>query len=453
LNTHEHEVQEALEEKLVTANPEQLSAFVDNLSPTDAARTISRLSEEDQTQLLTKLSPESAADLIDELPDVQAAGIIEHLRPADAAAIVAELPSDEQADLVHDLSPPQAEAILSALPAEEASQVRQLSKYEDDVAGGLMVTEFLAYPAQATVADVVNDLRRNVDKYGEYEVQYAYVVDNEDRLRGVLRLRDLLLAPAERPIQQLMIARPMNVGDQSTLDQLREFFDSHPYFAVPATDRQQRLVGVVRRSDVEEALGEKSESDFRRAAGIVHEEIRTMPLLTRARRRLAWLSVNIMLNVIAASVIAVYQDTLAQVIALAVFIPIISDMSGCSGNQAVAVSMRELSLGVLDASEVTRVWLKELAVGILNGLALGSLIAAVAFLWKGNLYLGLVVGAAMMLNTLLAVTLGGTLPLALKRLNVDPALASGPILTTVTDMCGFFLILSLATIMLPRLVG
>jgi len=453
VNTSEFDVQEALEESIVTATPDQLSAFVDSLSPTDAARTISRLSQEDQTQLLTKLRPGAAAELLDELPDVQAAEMVEHLPSADAAAIVAQLPSDEQADLVHDLSVPTAEAILSELPTQEASQVRKLSRYDDDVAGGLMVTEFLAYPENATVADVVDDLRQNVEHYSNYEVQYAYVVDTKRQLRGVLRLRDLLLALPRQPIHELMIRRPMHVADETSLWQLREFFDSHPYFAVPTTDNMHRLVGVVRRSDVEEALGEKSESDFRRSQGIVREELRTMPLLTRSRRRLAWLSVNVLLNVVAASVIAFYQETLSQVIALAVFIPIISDMSGCSGNQAVAVSMRELSLGVLDPREVPRVWLKELAVGLLNGLALGGLLAAVAIAWKGNPYLGLVVGSSMMLNTLLAVTLGGSLPLVLKRMKVDPALASGPILTTVTDMCGFFLILSLATTMLPRLTS
>jgi magnesium transporter len=178
-----------------------------------------------------------------------------------------------------------------------------------------------------------------------------------------------------------------------------------------------------------------------------------MPTLLRSRRRLGWLSVNILLNVLAASIIAFYQDTLAAVIALAVFLPIISDMSGCSGNQAVAVSMRELALGLVRPTEMLRVWGKELAVGSLNGLALGALIASVAWLWKGNPYLGLVVGVAMALNTVVAVSLGGLLPLVLRRMQVDPALASGPILTTVTDMCGFFLILSLASLLLPRLTG
>jgi magnesium transporter len=177
-----------------------------------------------------------------------------------------------------------------------------------------------------------------------------------------------------------------------------------------------------------------------------------MPTLVRARRRLGWLTINIALNVVAASVIAFYQDTLTQVIALAVLLPIISDMSGCTGNQAAAVSMRELSLGVVKPFELGYVWLKEISVGILNGLVLGLLIASVAVLWKGNPYLGLVVGAAMAGNTMVAVSLGGLLPLALKRVSIDPALACGPILTTITDMCGFFLVLSIATLLLPLLV-
>ena len=178
-----------------------------------------------------------------------------------------------------------------------------------------------------------------------------------------------------------------------------------------------------------------------------------MPLLLRSRRRLAWLSVNIVLNIIAASVIALYQETLAAVIALAVVLPIISDMSGCSGNQAVAVSMRELVLGLVRPAEMLRVWLKEVSVGTVNGLALGLLIACAAWLWKGNPVLGLVVGGAMAANTVIAVSIGGIVPLVLRRLNMDPALASGPILTTITDMCGFFLILSFAAALLPWLAG
>ncbi len=173
--------------------------------------------------------------------------------------------------------------------------------------------------------------------------------------------------------------------------------------------------------------------------------------MTRSRRRLSWLSINIVLNIIAASVIAFYQDTLAAVIALAVFLPIVSDMSGCSGNQAIAVTMRELTLGVIHPRDALRVWWQEASVGVLNGIALGTLLGAAAYLWQGNAVLGLVVGGALALNTLVAVSLGGTVPLVLKGLRADPALASGPVLTTITDMFGFFLVLGLATLALPWL--
>jgi len=162
---------------------------------------------------------------------------------------------------------------------------------------------------------------------------------------------------------------------------------------------------------------------------------------------------NIVLNIIAASVIALYQDTLAAVITLAVFLPMVSDMSGCSGNQAVAVSVRELALGQVKPFDVYFVWLKEIGVGAINGVVLGLLIGVVAWLWRGNPYLGVVVGLALTVNTMIAVSIGGSVPLLLKRFRMDPALASGPVLTTITDICGFLLVLGIATAMLPLLVG
>jgi len=154
----------------------------------------------------------------------------------------------------------------------------------------------------------------------------------------------------------------------------------------------------------------------------------------------------------AASVIAVFQDTVSAVIALAVFLPIVSDMSGCSGNQAVAVTMRELTLGIIRPRDALRVWWQEVSVGLLNGLALGALLSLVALLWQGSPLLGVVVGLALGLNTIVAVSIGGTVPLLLKAWRADPAIASGPLLTTVTDMCGFFLVLGLATLALPWLI-
>jgi len=239
---------------------------------------------------------------------------------------------------------------------------------------------------------------------------------------------------------------------EARLDALREFFEAHPIAAVPVVDDRGRLLGIVRRTSLLDALADRAEREMLRMRGIVGgDEVRSLPTRTRSRRRLSWLSINIVLNVIAASVIALYIETLDKVIALAVFLPIISDMSGASGNQAVAVSMRELSLGLVKPYEVLRVWLKEISIGVINGTVLGVLIGVVATAWDGNPWLGVVVGVTLALNTLIAVSVGGTVPLMLKRFGVDPAVASGPILTTVTDICGFFLALTIATLLLTQL--
>jgi len=436
------------------SDSEQLKAFLDGLPPVEVARAVSNLDDDHRGQLLAAVEPDLAATFMEQIPDAQAVDAIERLEPQVAADILHEMSSAGRADLLGDVDDPVAEAILDEMGSGEAAATRTLREYADDVAGGLMSLEYLAYRASQTVGDALADMRGNAETYRDFVVQYAFVTSDEGRLVGVLRLRDLVFAPPETPLREIMNTEPLTLSALAPLDEVRAFFDSNSLYGVPVVDAGGMLVGLIHRSAVGEALAERNESDFLKAQGIVGgEELRTMPLMQRSRRRLAWLSVNIVLNVIAASIIAFYQETLTAVIALAVFLPIISDMSGCSGNQAVAVSMRELSLGLLRPSEMMRVWLKEISIGWINGFALGSLVALLAWLWQGNAVLGLVVGGAMMLNTVIAVSIGGTVPLLLRRMGVDPALASGPILTTVTDMCGFFLLLSIAAATLPWLTS
>ena len=262
-------------------------------------------------------------------------------------------------------------------------------------------------------------------------------------------MRDLLLVKPQSLVSELMSTNVETVADQQPLHELRHFFENHPYLAAPVVDESGVFKGVLSRDAVQYEEMRNAEADYLKSQGIVGgEELRSMPLRLRATRRLSWLSVNIVLNVGAASVVAAYQETLQSVIALAVFLPIISDMSGCSGNQAVAVSMRELSLGLVRTSDLLRVWFKEASVGLINGTVLGALVAVVAYFYGGNIYLGLVVGFALSINTFIAVSIGGTIPLVLKEFGFDPAVSSGPLLTTVTDMCGFFLVLGLASTVL-----
>ena len=436
------------------ASSERLEEYVDSLSSADAAWAFERLDVEERRQILAAMAPEAAAELIEEVPDAQSAELIESLATAEAAAILNVLPSADQADLIAELEGSQAQAVLAAMDPEEARDARFLGQYPPEVAGGIMVTEFLAFTEDRTIGEVLDELRRNAMRYSDYDVQYVYITSAAGELVGVLRLRDVVLADAARKVTEVMLSSPLSVRVDAPLESLVEFFKDHAFFGVPVVLDDGRLVGVVKRSATREAMTEHEVGDHLKAVGIVGgEELRSMSTLTRSRRRLSWLSVNILLNIAAASVIALYQDTLAQVIALAVFLPIISDMSGCSGNQAVAVSMRELSLGVVKPFEVLHVAAKEGIVGAMNGLVLGVLISLAGLLYTGNPYLGAVVGAALAINTVVAVLIGGTVPLLLRSRGMDPALASGPILTTVTDMCGFFLTLSLASLMLERLAA
>lgn len=445
---------DTLSELIASGDQNNVTKFIETLSPSETARTISRLPQEEQIRLLGLLSPEDAADMIEDIPDEQAADLVEELPSEQAAAIMEELTSEHLADVLSEMDEDASQAILGKMDREEAREARMLMEYAPDCAGGLMISEFLVYYVDQTIQDVLNDLQTNRSKYADYNVQYFYVVDRQNKLTGVLRINDLLFPARETKLGQIMIPSPLKVTDKTSLKELQEFFEEHHLFGVPVVDEERRLIGVVLPRFVQEALNKQKTKTFLRLSGIVGgEEFRTMPLISRSGRRLSWLSLNIVLNIIAASVIALYENTLTAVIALAVFLPMVSDMSGCSGNQAIAVSMRELALGLVRPVELLWVFVKEIKVGIMNGLVLGLLLGMVAFLWKGNPWLGFVVGGALAANTLVSVTLGGMLPLILKRLKLDPALVSSPILTTVTDMCGFFFVLSFASTVLPKLGG
>jgi len=445
---------EVLGDLIDSGDSTRLMEFFDTLSPHETARAISRLAEEERLRLFSLLSPGDAADVIEDISEVQAADLVEDMPSEQAAAILEELHTDHLVDVLGEMNQNVSRAILAKMDRQDADEAMMLLEYAPDCAGGLMISEFLAYRHDLTIADVLDDMHLNRDEYADYHVLYSYVVDERGKLVGVLRMHDLLFPARETPLTQVMIAAPLSLSHQASLKDLKRFFYEHEFFGVPIVDDRKRLVGVVLPNDVEEAVNKRSTRTFLRLSGIVGgEEFRTMPLLSRSGRRLSWLSLNIVLNIIAASVIAQYQDVLAAAITLAVFLPMVSDMSGCSGNQAVAVSMRELSLGLVRPGELFWVLAKEARLGLINGLALGLLLGGVALLWKGNPWLGLVVGGALAVNTLISVTLGGMLPLMLKRFNMDPALVSSPLLTTVTDMCGFFLVLSFASAVLPRLGG
>lgn len=428
--------------------------ILDSATADDQRRFIGLLDSDEREALCDLLPVDEVAELIENLAEQQAVDMLEEMSAERAADVLEELGADLSGDLLRELDEESSEAILAEFDdVEESDEIRERVGYEWDSAGGLMSDHVVSFRETTTVAEVLTELGEHAEDYSDDEVQYFYVVDADERLKGVLALRNLVLGRRNRAIGELMIADPVAVLVDMELEALEDVFDAKNYLAFPVVDANGVLKGIVTRDALNEALSDAQTDSYLKSSGIVGgEELRSMPLKDRCLRRLAWLGPNILLNLLAASIIASYEDTLQAVIALAVFLPMVSDMSGCSGNQAVAVSIRELTLGVIQPRDYVRVLFKEIWLGLNNGVVLGVVLGTLAAVWKGNVYLGLVVGGALMLNTILSVAIGGLVPLMLKRFKVDPALASGPILTTVTDMSGFFLVLSLANVAMGQLV-
>jgi magnesium transporter len=436
---------------LAELDGDRLNTLLDGVTISDALREVLSFSANDQDTIISLLSADLASQLIDEAPVEIAGALLERLETHKAVEIFDALDSDVQADVIAELDKEDADAILAGIDPADAAGIRRLAEYASNTAGGLMLADAFTFRRDQTVGAVLRSLASDDEDLERYNGQHPYIIDGESHPVGVVSLRGLLTAKRSARLEDIMIA-PMTVDAGASLDTLQDLFNDNDFLGFPVVDEGGALVGVVSRTAVDAAVLSRAESDNLRLQGIVGDELRTMPLAIRSRRRLAWLSANIVLNIIAASVISAYEETLAAVIAIAVFLPMVSDMSGCSGNQAVGVTMRELSLGLVRPRDAFRVWLKEISVGVINGIVLGILIGIVCWIWKGNAYLGLVIGLALALNTMIAVSIGGVVPLLLKRVGQDPAVASGPLLTTITDMAGFFLVLSLASLMMPLLL-
>jgi len=442
-------------EALVTDGGGQaVASFLHLLPPEDTAYTVSHLAEESRTSMLSLLSehdPDLAADLLEHFVDEHAAEMIEQLEPDEAALIVDEMDSDEQVDVLSEMAEEDAEAILAEMDPEEALDTRQRLQYGEETAGGLMITEYLAYHEDQPVREVTVDLQENAEAYGEYEVRYVYTTDTAGRLTGVVPLRSILLVPPTRTIGSIKLDESLTVNLDTTLDDLHDLFDRVDLMAIPVLDRG-KLVGVVQRADVQEAIGEREAEQFLRFGGIIGgEELRSMSVVSRAARRLTFLLPIMLLLLVSASIIAVFEHTVEKLPILAAFLPVVAGICGSGGNQAVAVSIRELSLGLIGPGDFRRVLFKELAVAALIGLGLGVVLFVVVLAWKQSFYLALLLGVSIPLVVTVSKCIGGTVPVLLKKTGVDPAMAAGPIVTTVVDLVGFFTVLMFASLMLEKL--
>lgn len=439
-----------MEEALAAADGGALKNCVLDMDGAELCHAFFRLDEADQSQFLVVAPVELSTRVLEHLPSVERVILLDRLEPDEAVRAMSGLQVCDQAGIIDEISDNDGEMFYKAMPDAVEQEVRAIISYEEGTAGRLMQPKPTFLLDTLTIGEAVQLIATSEDLALELDGERPIIASAEGLYRGVLPLRAMLSANRARSLSR--VADELEpLRDLADLDEVRDWFEWYDEARAPIVDGHGKLVGILDYDTVADVMAERKETDAMKVRGVIGDELRSMPTLFRARRRLAWLSANIVLNIIAASVISAYEETLAAVIVLAVFLPMVSDMSGCSGNQAVAVSMREISLGLARPSDALRIWWKEVSVGLINGVALGIIIGLVAWIWKGIPVLGLVIGVALAINTLIAVSIGGVVPLLLKRFNVDPAVASGPLLTTITDMAGFFLVLGLATLFLPYL--
>lgn len=434
-----------LEELLEQGRLDDAATVLDTAHPSDAAFLITELPSRLRASALLLVDKSKAAEIVEELPDDVREAAIAALKPEDAAAILGEMYTDEEADVLQSLKPEKAEAILEKLREKEAAEMRELMVYHEDTVGGLMQKEYIAIPSTLTAAETVRYLRANASIFLDFPASYLYAVDEDGKFLGVVTLRSLLLCEGSTPIEKIMEREPVYLLASDPAEEAVKAFDKYHYIALPVVDEEHKLIGVVLQEDAFEYAQKEGEEEMMRASGILGgEEVREMPLHVRVVNRLFWLGAKVLLNLVPASVVAAHEHTLRDLPLLAILLPITSDLGGGAGSQSTAVTIRELAKERLQPREYFEVFLKELPLGLLNGIILGCMTGIVMGLWKNNLSFGVLAAFAISLNTLLAAILGGTLPLFLKRIQADPATAAMPLLTTITDTIGFWLVLGFA---------
>ena len=419
------------------------------LHPADRADAFSDLPDDTQARLLPRLDVGSAADLLEEMEDEEASDLAEALPVEALADVLDEMEPDEAANILGDLKPEQAQDVLAQM--DEADEVRPLLAHPDETAGGQMTTSFIALRRFTTSQQAIDFLRQlDPDQETPY---YLYVIDRYQKLIGIVGLRELVLSQPETTMETIMDRNVISVPAGTDQEEAARTMTRYDLASLPVVDAEGRLIGVITYDDIVDVIEEEATEDIYRLSGTSSASDLGVwsPIGLNVRRRLPWLVFNLFTAFLAASVISIFEGTIARLAALAVFQSIVAGEGGNAGTQALALMVRGIALGEVELKDVWRAIGRELLIGILHGLTIGLLVGIGAYLWRGNFWLGAVLGMAMIGNLLAAGMAGTLVPLSLKALKLDPALASAVIVTTVTDTVGFGLFLGLATAFLPLL--
>jgi magnesium transporter len=412
------------------------------LHPSDLADLVEGFEERDQVTLLSALSPEVASDVLAEMEGGEGRGdLLAALSPEKGAELIEELPDDDAADLMGELEPPEQQKILDVLPDETADDLIGLLQYDEDTAGGLMTTELVAVEGSLTAAQALDQVRvqgREVEDF--YTV---FVVDGGRHLLGTLRLDTLVISEPESRVDALVEASVATALPSVDQEEIARLIARYNLASLPVVTEDSVLLGRITFDDVIDVIEAEQTEDILRLAGVTDEEELRNNWVESVRTRLPWLALNLVTAALAASVILVFEDVIDQVLTLAFLAPIIAAMGGSSGTQSLAITIRRLT--VEGSGSARGFVLKEILIGLVIGGVLGVGIGLLAFFLRGDATLGVIVMVAMWGNQVVAGFAGAFVPATLDRMGVDPSVASSVFVHTLTDLCGFFLLLGLAS--------
>jgi magnesium transporter len=436
------QVLEQLRDALERRDFSEAAQIIAGYRAPDQAEFFAELEDEDQVALLPELSPEASADILEELDNEQAAQLIGALPDAMVVRIVEEMEPDEAADVLAELNPIRAEALVSAL--EDPDEVRPLLVHPDESAGGLMTSEFIALRRRMTAQEAINALRRwhpNAEA-----VYYLYVADREGKLCGVVSLRKLVVSDPGSLIMEIMDQSVITVRDDMDQEEVARIMGRYGFMALPVVDSNGRMIGVITGDDIIQVMEEEATEDIQKFGGAEPLErgyLDTSPLQI-TRKRIGWLLLLFFTATLTGSVLRYFQDELQAVVALVIFIPLLIGTGGNAGSQTTATVIRALAIGDVSTSEAFRVWWHEARIGILLGLGMAVIAYVRAITWEPNAPLALTVALATVGVVVWATGVGAVLPLLAAKLKIDPAVVSGPVMSTLVDATGLLIYLWIA---------
>ncbi|OEF99031.1 magnesium transporter [Vulcanibacillus modesticaldus] len=429
---------------------EEFQNIIEELQPYDIAKLYKNLPSKHRYKFLLFLNPRQIAELIQELDIKLQHDVLHKLGIEKSSTVMDLMDNDDLADLLNELSVDKIQEYLTAMKTEESETVKNLMRFPPDTAGGIMTNRYVWIRIYYTVREAVDKFKLFAE-YAE-SLYYLYVLDENKKLVGVVSYRDLLLADMDDKIEDIMFSRVISVPVDMDQEEVAKTIRKYDFIAIPVVDKENKMAGIITVDDLIDVVVEEANEDIEKLSASGKDIDFNTKSHVAAFRRLPWLIFLLFIGLISGSIISNFESTLNKVIALTYFMPMISGMSGNTGTQSLAVVVRGLASHDIDRKTIFNLVLRELGVGLIIGVINGSLIAAIAYFWQGNPMLGLVVGSSLFATLIIGTLAGTIIPLLLYRLKIDPAIASGPLITTLNDIFSLSVYFGMATIFMSHLL-